>query len=73
MDLAAFAKHADATGFRWLDVRPEHVFAVAHLAVSPEHRNPFERMLVAQSMTEPLILLTPNPALQRYGSTVRVV
>lgn len=32
----------------------------------------FDRLLVAQSMTEPLILLTVDSKLARYGDLVRV-
>jgi PIN domain nuclease of toxin-antitoxin system len=38
-----------------------------------DHRDPFDRLLVAQSLSEPLILLTTDARLARYGSTVRVV
>lgn len=73
MDLTAFAKHAEATGFRWLDIRHDHLFALARLAAAPGHHNACERMLVAQSMTEPLILVTATRALEHYGATIRVV
>jgi len=37
------------------------------------HRDPFDRMLVAQSIAEPLTLLTNDAALGKYGERVRVV
>jgi PIN domain nuclease of toxin-antitoxin system len=36
------------------------------------HRDPFDRMLVAQAQTENLILLTADEALAAYGTAVRV-
>ncbi|MDX8399133.1 MAG: hypothetical protein R8K20_02670 [Gallionellaceae bacterium] len=49
------------------------MLAVATLSVFDDHRDPFDRLLVAQSQTEPLLLLTADSKLGRYGSTVRVV
>jgi PIN domain nuclease of toxin-antitoxin system len=37
------------------------------------HRDPFDRLLVAQSLAEPMTLLTNDTLLRRYGSMVRVV
>ncbi len=38
-----------------------------------DHRDPFDRLLVAQSQAEPLVLPPCDAKLARYGSTVRVV
>lgn len=73
IDLPGFIRNAEATGFEWLDIQKEHLLTVAALPVFDNHKNPFDRLLVAQSLTEPLILLTTNAKLARYGSTVRVV
>jgi PIN domain nuclease of toxin-antitoxin system len=37
------------------------------------HRDPFDRLLVCQSRVEPMLLLSGDSQLQRYGSTVIVV
>jgi PIN domain nuclease of toxin-antitoxin system len=37
------------------------------------HRDPFDRLLIAQSITEPLTLLTNDALLGRYRVGVRVV
>ncbi len=50
-----------------------HLLAVAALPVFEDHRDPFDRLLVAQSQTEPLILLTVDAKLARYGASVRVL
>jgi len=43
------------------------------LTLPPLHKDPFDRMLVAQSMAEPLVLLTNDSALARYWDGVRLV
>jgi PIN domain nuclease of toxin-antitoxin system len=37
------------------------------------HRDPFDRMLVAQAMAEPMFLLTSDRTLAGYGDLVRLV
>lgn len=58
-------------GFVELPLQAAHIARVARLPWV--HRDPFDRMLVAQSLTEPLLLLTADSALARYGAAVRVV
>lgn len=73
LDLEQFVRNIEKGGFEWLDIKNEHLLAVATLPAFDDHRDPFDRLLVAQSLTEPLLLLTADAALARYGSTVRVV
>lgn len=64
--LAAF----DAAGFILLPVTAAHAAAVDDLP--PLHGDPFDRMLVAQALTEPLRLLTRDARLAAYGAPVTV-
>lgn len=73
IDLPRFVKMVEASGFEWLNIKNEHLLAVATLPLFDDHRDPFDRLLVAQSQTEPLVLLTSDAKLARYGTTVRVV
>jgi len=52
-------------------VTAAHAEGVARLP--PVHEDPFDRMLVAQSREEPLVLLTNDGVLAGYGETVMVV
>lgn len=47
-----------------LPVRLRHAIAAAALPM--HHRDPFDRMLVAQARAEGLVLLTPDEALRQY-------
>ena len=51
-----------------LPVQAEH--AVVAGALPLHHRDPFDRMLVAQAQVEGLALLTPDGALRRYDVPV---
>jgi PIN domain nuclease of toxin-antitoxin system len=58
-------------GFVELPVAGTHAERLASLP--PIHRDPFDRMLVAQCLAEPLLLLTNDGVLADYGEFVRVV
>lgn len=59
-------------GFQWLPIRNVHLLAVAALEMNGEHRDPFDRLLVCQSRVEPMLLLSADSQLSRYGDTVIV-
>ena len=70
-DVRRLAEAIGGSGFVELPVTALHAATVAELP--PRHRDPFDRLLVAQAMTEPLILLTADPALLEYSDLVRLV
>ena len=53
-------------GFDLLPVLPDHCRAL--LALPRVHRDPFDRMLIAQARTEHLALLTRDRAIIAYGA-----
>ena len=60
----------EPAGFSMLAITGLHAAKVAALAAV--HSDPFDRMLVAQALVEPMILLTNDRALAGYGSAVSV-
>lgn len=60
-----------ASGFIELPITATHGALAANL---PEyHRDPFDRMLIAQAMSEPLKLLTADGLLRQYSELVEVI
>lgn len=58
-------------GFEPLPITWEHAAAVG---VLPNlHRDPFDRMLVAQAITEPVRLLTNDATMAKYSDVVSIV
>jgi PIN domain nuclease of toxin-antitoxin system len=51
-------------GFETLDITPDHAERAGDLP--PHHRDPFDRMLVAQALAEGCTLVTRDDALQVY-------
>ena len=65
VDATAIIEAALETRFNELAISPEHAAAVA--ALPPHHRDPFDRLLVAQAFTEPARLVTADKALAAYS------
>ena len=58
-------------GYRELTITSQHVLAVRTLP--PLHKDPFDRMLVAQAQVENATLLTSDPAVAKYPGPIRQV
>lgn len=68
VDPAELVQALEIGGFAALPVTSRHAVAVTQL---PEiHRDPFDRLLVAQSRVEQLALLTHDKLLSGYGALV---
>jgi PIN domain nuclease of toxin-antitoxin system len=61
----------EPAGFLGLPIAGEHAARVASLP--PVHRDPFDRLLIAQALVEPMRLLTDDKVLGAYGEIVTVV
>jgi PIN domain nuclease of toxin-antitoxin system len=55
-------------GYRFLGIEPEHAVAVEGLA--SHHQDPFDRLLVAQALVEPMRLITHDAVVARYSDTI---
>jgi PIN domain nuclease of toxin-antitoxin system len=58
-------------GYSLLDVKPEHAAAVENLPSL--HADPFDRLLVAQALTEPLHLITHDAAVASYSPAIELI
>lgn len=65
------AQAARDTGFAELSVSAAHGAKVAHLP--QHHRDPFDRLLIAQAMLMPAQLLTADAELVPYSELVRFI
>lgn len=57
-----------ANGFRHLPIQSDHALHVSRLALL--HRDPFDRMLVAQALIERMVLLTADQTIAKYDVQV---
>ena len=58
-------------GYSELIVQADHVLAVADLP--PLHKDPFDRLLLAQAKSEGILFLTADKTLARYPGPIRLV
>lgn len=58
----------EQSGYRLLPVEAPHVLTLTGLP--PHHNDPFDRLLVAQALAEPLRLITHDAQMARYSDTI---
>ncbi|MGE8357787.1 MAG: type II toxin-antitoxin system VapC family toxin [Microvirgula sp.] len=63
-DLAEIRLAAGQSGFAEIAVSGEHAQATLHLA--NHHKDPFDRLIVATAMTDPMRLLTADSLVAQY-------
>ena len=62
-------RHVAALGAKLLAIEAAHVLRLETLPL--HHRDPFDRMLLAQSLEEKLPLLSSDALLEPYGADIR--
>jgi PIN domain nuclease of toxin-antitoxin system len=58
-------------GYEELSIASEHVVAVEQLP--PLHRDPFDRLLIAQAIAEGITLVTSDENMAKYSAPIRLV
>lgn len=71
IDIEQMVQAIAESDFLELPITVTHTAAVAHLPHI--HRDPFDRILIAQAMTEPLTFLTADATLKPYSDLVTVI
>jgi len=66
-----FAEAIEQSGFRELMISARHAAKVHELPLY--HRDPFDRLLIAQALTEPMRFLTADSMLEQYSELVMMV
>jgi PIN domain nuclease of toxin-antitoxin system len=62
-------EHIEAQGFGWLAVQAEHAWRVGDLPT--HHRDPFDRLLVAQALVEQIPIVSADARFAAYGVDTR--
>lgn len=57
----------------FLELPITNLHAAAILELPDIHRDPFDRILLAQAISEPLVFLTADPKLQKYSELVELI
>lgn len=62
-----FRRNMLRTGFVWLPATDDHHARVAVLPQFPKHRDPFDRLIVAQALVENIAVVSIDPKFDPYG------
>jgi PIN domain nuclease of toxin-antitoxin system len=71
VDAGEFYRGLIANGYEEINVEGKHALTVATLP--PIHKDPFDRIIIAQSMTEKIAILTSDENVARYDKSVILV
>lgn len=66
-----FLGATEGAAMRLLPIKPAHILAANELPLL--HKDPFDRLLVAQSTVERLVMLTADAQLAVYGDLIRSI
>lgn len=71
VDMDSLVEAIASSGFEELPITAQHAAMVNQL---PDiHRDPFDRILIAQAISEPLVFLTADEILKDYSSLVKII
>jgi PIN domain nuclease of toxin-antitoxin system len=72
-DIRMVANQLLNNGFDLLKLTDEHIFSYQHLPLFQEHRDPFDRFLIAIAKQENFTIITTDLKFQLYSSLVQVL
>ena len=66
-DLEAIIGAMGSAGLTFLDLKATHLLALEHLPSFPDHKDPFDHLLIAQSLAESFKFVSDDRNAARYG------
>jgi PIN domain nuclease of toxin-antitoxin system len=64
-DIATMINKASANGFEILLIEPKHLITLSSLELF--HRDPFDRIMIAQAITENISIITSDEMFEQYS------
>jgi PIN domain nuclease of toxin-antitoxin system len=65
-------KQLDQDGFRLLPLKTNHLAAYNSIDLFPQHRDPFDRLLMASAKAENLIIISADEQFQQYVHQIQL-
>jgi len=72
-DLTLIAEHLLHIGFELLPIKNQHIFSYQHLPLIQEHKDPFDRFLIAIAKHEDLAIVTTDIKFQFYSALIQII
>lgn len=60
-------------GFEWLGISNEHIICYQSLPLFNDHRDPFDRFLIATAKHEDFLIMTTDSKFQLYSNLVQII
>ena len=65
--LENFKIEIEKTGFIWLKIEDKHIFETLEIQAFENHKDPFDRLLIAQAKIENLTIITDDEKFRLYS------
>ena len=72
-EIKEVAKQCSEIGFELLSISDEHIFAYQYLPLFSEHKDPFDRLLIATAKEEGFAIMTTDDKFHLYESLITLV
>ncbi|HEY9001841.1 MAG TPA: type II toxin-antitoxin system VapC family toxin [Mucilaginibacter sp.] len=59
--------------FSFLNIQNSHIYIYATIPLLENHRDPFDRLLIATAITEEAIILSADDKFKLYGDMIKVI
>lgn len=64
---------AFASGFQWMPLQRHHIIAYNKISLFEDHRDPFDRMILAIALAEGLCVVSADRNFSRYSDLVDII
>ncbi len=71
--LQEFLDEAAQQRFTWLPIRNDHLLAYDRIPLHPDHRDPFDRLILATAVQENLPVISSDKKFTWYLDLVRII
>jgi PIN domain nuclease of toxin-antitoxin system len=73
VSITEFIESVYATGFEIVPIKNEHIIAYTNFNFREDHRDPFDRLLIAASFFEKTPFITKDEKFQNYSDRVKII
>jgi PIN domain nuclease of toxin-antitoxin system len=72
-DIEVIATQITNNGFELLRLKDEHIFSYQDLPLFGEHKDPFDRFLIAVARHEDFVVISTDAKFQLYSSLIKIL
>jgi len=71
--LREIAEQFQLDDFELLSIQPKHIFAYQSIPFYDDHRDPFDRFLLATALSEQIPIISADEKFPRYRSLINII